>query len=122
MGYASATTASSKTFSPMRKNPNAATVRPVRIQARKVRAFAAWLVQFAINESLLVQGTMSPAQDMRSELSQDYIGRPIVMRCIPTAPTWRAALTRAAGAECRMKIHARTTVSFMACYLRRERR
>src|SRR5229473_1054917 len=37
-------TASTKTFSLMRKNPNAATAKPVRIQARKVRSFAAWFV------------------------------------------------------------------------------
>jgi len=61
------------------------------------------------------------------ELSQDHVGRPIIVRCIPTAPTRRAALTRDAGAECPMTTRARvlfrgTTVRIMVRKLRRERR
>src|SRR6267378_254568 len=37
-------TTSTRTSSLTRKKPNAATARPVRIQARKVRSFAAWFV------------------------------------------------------------------------------
>jgi hypothetical protein len=60
------------------------------------------------------------------ESIQDHVRRPIIVRCIPTAPAWRAALARAAGAECRMKAHARalfrwTTVRTMLRKLRRER-
>jgi hypothetical protein len=61
------------------------------------------------------------------ELSQDHIGRPVIVRCIPTVPTRRAALARDAGAECPMTTRARflfrgTTVSVMARKLRCERR
>ena len=63
----------------------------------------------------------------RSDLIQDHIGRPIIVRCIPAAPVRRAALTRDAGAECLMATRPRflfrgTTVSIMARKLRCERR
>src|SRR5437879_1369576 len=62
----------------------------------------------------------------RSDLPEDHIGRPIIVRCIPTAPVRRAALTRDAGAECPMATRARflfrgTTVSIVARKLRCER-
>jgi hypothetical protein len=61
------------------------------------------------------------------ELIQDHIGRPIIVRCIPTAATRCAALARDAGAECPMTTRARflfrgTTVRIMVRKLRRERR
>ena len=60
-----------------------------------------------------------------SDLPQDHIGRPIIVRCIPTAPVRRAALTRDAGAECPMVTRARFLfrgVSIMSRKLRCERR
>jgi hypothetical protein len=44
---------------------------------------------------------------LNRELIQNHVGRPIIVRGIPTATVWRAALARAAGAECWMKAHAR---------------
>jgi DNA-binding GntR family transcriptional regulator len=41
----------------------------------------------------------------RSDLPQDHIGRPIIVRCIPTAPVRRAALTRDAGAALAVSEH-----------------
>jgi hypothetical protein len=49
----------------------------------------------------------APRKMRDRELIQVHVGGPIIVRCIPTAPAWRAALARAAGAECRMKTHAR---------------
>jgi hypothetical protein len=60
-------------------------------------------------------------------LIQDHIGRPIIVRCIPTAATRRAALARDAFGECLVTARARflfrgTTVSIVARKLRREHR
>ena len=63
----------------------------------------------------------------RSEGTQNHLGRPIIVRCIPTVPTRRIALWRDARPECLMTTRTRffltgTTVSIMVRNRRRERR
>jgi hypothetical protein len=88
-------------------NPKAATAEPVRIRARKVRSFARGLCSWrSLNFSSCKQHA-APRKMRDRELIQVHVGRPIIVRCSRTARASCAALARAAGAECRMKTHAR---------------